>query len=230
MLQVFDLPNHLPASPKEQDPDLPTLFCLIGKKGLLAGLVTPRDANGLYPGGTKFLPTTGTQLISRAGAKFAEALHHLTLFQPIPKPGAHWLELGASPGGMTAELLRHKYRVTAVDRARLDERLAKRPDLLFIQENAAAYEPPADTLYDGLLCDLNDSPVAAIQTVLRYQRFMKSGAPLIFTLKTTGITGFAEMNRLDEKIREIAKNAALKHLATIHLSYNRQEFTMLFCR
>ena len=60
---------------EDQDPDQPTLFCLVGKEGLFCGLATPRETNGFYPGGTKFISQNTESTISRAGAKIAEALH-----------------------------------------------------------------------------------------------------------------------------------------------------------
>ena len=80
----------------------PNLFCLVGKEGLFCGLQSPAASNGFYPGGTKFIRQNTPDTISRAGAKIAEALHYLQLKKTPPPAGSQWLELGASPGGMTA--------------------------------------------------------------------------------------------------------------------------------
>jgi 23S rRNA (cytidine2498-2'-O)-methyltransferase len=120
---LFDAKGDLSKEVEEQDPDRMSLYCLVGKEGLFCGISSPRDANGFYPGGTKFISQKAPHTISRAGAKIAEALHILKLHRPLPKKGSHWLELGACPGGMTAELLERNYLVTAIDRAPLDRRL-----------------------------------------------------------------------------------------------------------
>jgi 23S rRNA (cytidine2498-2'-O)-methyltransferase len=89
----------------EQDPAVPALFCLVGRHGLYAGLASPRECNGFYPGGVRFLPKSTDKAISRAGAKVAEALHHGRLFGEPPGAGRALVGTGASPGGMTSELL-----------------------------------------------------------------------------------------------------------------------------
>src|SRR5690606_37598236 len=114
MLQVF--PPLAVGEAEKQHSDRPSPFCVVGKGGLYAGLSTPKEANGFNPGGTKFISQGAEDTISRAGAKIAEALHYMRLHLPDLPPDTHWLELGASPGGMTAELLGRGHRVTAVDR------------------------------------------------------------------------------------------------------------------
>ena len=67
---------------------------------------------------------------------------------------SHWLDLGASPGGMTSELLARGHRVTAVDRAPLDARLRHANGLIFAQEDVAAFRPRTDMVFDAIVCDL----------------------------------------------------------------------------
>jgi 23S rRNA (cytidine2498-2'-O)-methyltransferase len=143
-----------------QDPEAPTLFCLVGKEGLFCGLQSPRESNGFYPGGTKFIRQNAPETISRAGAKIAEALHFLKLHRPALPEGAHWLELGASPGGMTSELLARGYRVTAVDKAALDVRLKNAPGLHFVRADVDLFRPEESERFDALLSDMNGDPRA----------------------------------------------------------------------
>jgi len=225
-LQLFP---PLPAADdvESQAPEKPTLFCLIGSEGLFCGLLDPKSANGFYPGGTKFIRQE-KDAISRAGAKFAEALHHLRLHTTPLAAGSHWLELGASPGGMTAELLRHGYQVTAIDRAALDARLEHAPGLRFLQADVADYTPPAGIRFDALISDMNGDAQAAIRQVIRLAPHLKPGAVLVFTLKTPNVTGFEETNLLYHRVLALAKNAGLHLLASTHLTYNRHEFTLFF--
>ena len=205
-----------------------TLFGLVGKEGLFCGMQSPRDCNGFYPGGTKFIGQSSPDTISRAGAKIAEALHYLPLHRPLPRKGSHWLELGASPGGMTSELLGRGYQVTAIDRAPLDPRLDRQPGLNFARLDVAAFRPNASMTYDAILSDMNGDPRESIHQVGRLAGNLKPGGLAIFTLKTTGAPTFPAMNELLRSTVSTAKEAGLRLFAKTHLTYNRQELTLFF--
>lgn len=174
VLQLF--PALAAGAVEEQDPEKETLFALVGREGLFSGMATPKAANGFYAGGSKFIDQDSAETISRAGAKVAEALHYLRLYREVPAAGSHWLELGACPGGMTAELLAREQRVTAVDRAPLDARLKGRAGLVFVHSDVADFEPGAGVVYDAMLSDLNGPPEESIDEVIRLSRALKPGA------------------------------------------------------
>lgn len=205
-------------------------YVMVGRGGLFCGLSTPRAANGFHPGGTRYIRQADEELPSRAGAKIAEALHHLRLFGTPPPAGTHWLELGASPGGMTRELLRHGYRVTAIDRAPLHSSLDGADGVAFSCCNVAAWKPPAGTCFGALLCDMNGPAMTAMTQVARLAKALDDGAPVIFTLKTAGAESFDEIASLQGHVSKIAVQAGLRHLQTTHLTYNRREFTMFLER
>ncbi|MEO5715318.1 MAG: class I SAM-dependent methyltransferase [Luteolibacter sp.] len=211
-----------------QKGDVPTLFCLVGKEGLFCGMQSPKVSNGFYPGGTKYISQGSPDTISRAGAKIAEALHYLLLHRPAPVKGAHWLELGASPGGMTSELLRRGYKVTALDRAPLDKRLDHQRELRFILADVATYEPKSGTKFDAILSDMNGAAEDAIRHVGRLSRHLTPGGLVIFTLKTPGAVTFTEINGLYAEVVGAAAAAGLDLFARTHLTYNRLEFTLFF--
>ena len=211
-----------------QDRDLPTLFCLVGKEGLFCGMQSPKASNGLYPGGTKYISQNSPDTISRAGAKIAEALHYLLMHRKPLKKGSHWLELGASPGGMTSELLSRKFKVTAIDRAPLDKRLDRQPDLVFALLDVAAFKPNSSMRYDAILSDMNGDPGESIRQVSRLSKNLNPGGLVIFTLKTTGISTFEEINALYRSTVETAIGASLALIAKTHLTYNRNELTLFF--
>ncbi len=214
--------------PEEQDPLRPSLFCLVGKEGLFAGMATPRDCKGFHPGGTRHIRQGGT--ISRAGAKIAEALHHLALHRPAPPPGSRWLELGASPGGMTAELLRRGYRVLAVDRAPLDERLSGEPELEFVRADVAGFSPDPGATFDALLCDLNGPAPQAIRHVAGLVPHLAGGGLVVFTLKAAGTETAEALVAAVDDVTGIAARAGLRVVAVTHLTYNRRELTVFFER
>ncbi|QIF03694.1 SAM-dependent methyltransferase [Roseimicrobium sp. ORNL1] len=230
VLQLFPEVASRGLDAESQDPEKTTLFCLVGKEGLYCGLQSPRAANGFYPGGTKFIAQGDENTISRAGAKIAEALHYLRLHRAVPAAGSHWLELGASPGGMTSELLNRDYRVTAVDRAPLDSRLRHERQLLFVQCDVAEFQPPEVTRYDALLCDLNGEAKDSMQQVIRLAPSLKQGGLIVFTLKMPGIATVHGVLTLLDDVCKDASQAGLRVLAQTHLSYNRHEFTLFFER
>lgn len=212
--------------PEQQDPTQASLFCLVGKQGLFCGIQSPRDSNGFYPGGSRFISHRGPAAVSRAGAKLAEALHFLPLHRPPPPAGSRWLELGASPGGMTAELLERGCQVTAIDRAPLDRRLDARPGLTFHRADVARWPVPGRAVFDALLCDLNGDPRASIQQVARLTPALRPGALVIFTLKLTGAETIDAADNLRAAVLTTASHAGLRCFAQTHLTYNRREFTL----
>lgn len=215
---------------EEQDPEAPTLFCLVGKEGLFCGLQSPLDSNGFYPGGTKFISQSAETTISRAGAKIAEALHYIRLHRPVPAAGARWLELGASPGGMTSELLARGYRVTAVDRAPMDPRIKKHDHLSIVLADVEAYRPPETHRFDALLCDMNGDARDSLRQVVRLSDRLETGALIVFTLKGAGAETPREMIDLTRAANTYANSAGLMPIARTHLTYNRHELTLFFER
>ncbi len=226
-LQLFP-PLPSAADVESQDPTQATLYCMIGKEGLYAGMATPRATNGFYAGGSKFIRQDPEHSISRAGAKIAEALHYIRLYRPELPERAHWLELGASPGGMTSELLDRDFFVTAVDRAPLDPRIARHPRLRFYPENAKTFRASDGEEFDALLCDLNGSPLDALDCVIYQLPHLRKGALIIFTLKAHKAATLDGMASLHRETLNKAKRAGLTLLAQTHLTYNRHEFTLFW--
>lgn len=214
--------------PEEQDPAGLTLFALLGKEGLFCTVASPQSCRGFYAGGSKFISHNAPHSISRAGAKVAEALHFLRLFRPALPEQTLWLELGASPGGMTAELLERGFAVTAVDRAPLDPRVASHPRLEFFADNAATFMPPRDCLHDALLCDMNGDAEDSLAIVLHKRSVLRAGALVIFTLKTHKAADLEEILALHQRVREQARRGGLLFVAQTHLTYNRNEFTLFW--
>ncbi|MCB1130376.1 MAG: hypothetical protein KDN05_04550 [Verrucomicrobiae bacterium] len=207
------------------DPTAPVLYAMVGKAGLFAGIASPREANGFHPGGEKFIKAGG---ISRAGGKIAGALHHLRLFHEPPARGAHWLELGASPGGMTAELLERGYQVTAVDRAPLDERLRGAAGLTEVHADVLHFHAPSGHRYDAILCDMNGDPRDSMRGVLRLLPSLESGGLVVFTLKLATEERLARIHALTGEVLAAAERSGLALLSLTHLPANRREFTCLF--
>lgn len=228
MLQLFPPRCATIRDAGSQHSRLPTLFCLVGKEGLFCGLQSPAASNGFHPGGTKYIRQNAPGTISRAGAKIAEALHYLQLDRPPPAAGSHWLELGASPGGMTAELLARGYLVTAVDRVPPDRRLDKACGLRAVIADAATFRPEQGTVYDAILSDMNGDAMESIPRVIRLASHLRPGGLVVFTLKLAGVESFAAANAVEAAVMDCAAAAGLRVFARTHLTYNRREFTLFF--
>jgi len=228
LLQI--LPPMPMSRVEDQNPQAESLFVLVGKEGMYAGIHCPQAANGFYPGGSFYVNQDTPETISRAGGKIAEALHYLRLHRSPLAPGSHWLELGACPGGMTAELLARAQRVTALDRAPLDPRLKGRAGLHFVQGEAERFRPPDDTRYDAILSDLNGPPEDSMEHVLRLSAWLKPGALVIFTLKVPQIENLAVPCAAFRKLVKRASTGGLRLFAHTHLTCNRHEFTLFFER
>jgi len=227
-LQLFPPQAGAMKSAEEQDSHAPSLFCLVGKDGLFCGVRSPAAAHGFYPGGTKFIRQNAPGTISRAGAKIAEALHQLRLYQKPPPAGSRWLELGASPGGMTAELLERGYQVTAVDRAPLDSRLDGVRGLRFVLADVATFRPETGVAYDVILSDMNGDPRESIARTIRLTKHLRPGGLVVFTLKLAETESFAAANQVEADVAGHAVAAGLRVIARTHLTYNRHEFTLFF--
>lgn len=227
-LQLFPPDLSEIRDPAALDPGDPVLWGLVGNEGLFCGMQSPRMAGGYYPGGTRFISQSRPGAISRAGAKIAEAIHQLGLHRAAPAKGASWLELGASPGGMTSELLARGYEVTAVDRAPLDPGLDSAPGLHFVRADAGEFRPPPGAAYDALLCDMNGDARDSMEIVARFAPRLRNGALVVFTLKMPGVSTVDSMLALRRGVLAIASHAGLDPLSCTHLSYNRYEFTLFF--
>lgn len=224
--------RNLPALPvqnvEDQDPDAETLFGLVGREGLYCGMRSPRKANGFFPGGSKFVPAHAADIISRAGAKIAEALHYLRLHRPPLPAGSRWLELGACPGGMTSELLNRGFHVNAIDVAPLDKRLDGHPGLTFVRANVMEYQPAADARFDALLCDMNGPPAGSIREVVRLAKHLVPGGLVIFTLKLPRVERIAAPLALLQSTVATARAGGLTFVTGTHLTCNGHEFTLFF--
>lgn len=222
------LPELKVKTVEEQQPGEATLFCLVGREGLFCGMQSPRDSNGLYPGGSKFVDTSSPDTISRAGAKIAEALHYLLMHRAPLAKGSHWLELGACPGGMTSELLAREFRVTAIDRSPLDARLNQRQGLRFKHADVADFQPQDGERFDAILSDMNGPPQQSMGQVLRLSANLQRGGLVVFTLKVPKVENLDAPCALFHNMVDVADRAGLRLFAQTHLTYNRHEFTLFF--
>jgi 23S rRNA (cytidine2498-2'-O)-methyltransferase len=139
-----------------------------------------------------------------------------TVLGEAPKAGEFCLDLGACPGGWTWVLQQLGARVLSVDKAPLDDRIARLPNVSYRSESAFALDPqtigPVDWLFSDIIC----YPSRLLTLV---QKWLASGLVRRFvcTVKFQGETDFATA----QKLAEIPGSRLL------HLHHNKHELTWI---
>jgi 23S rRNA (cytidine2498-2'-O)-methyltransferase len=152
---------------------------------------------------------------NRAYLKLWEAL---TLFGVYPTAGETAMDLGASPGGWTYVMQTFGTHVTAVDKAELEPRIARLPNVSFLKQSAFALDPAASTeKIDWLLCDIACYPERTYQLITQW---LASGRVknMIFTIKLQGETDLSVLKPFQD----------IPDGRVIHLFYNKHEVTFFY--
>jgi len=118
--------------------------------------------------------------ISRAEFKLLEAMETFKLAWPN---NGSALDLGAAPGGWTRITRLHRLRVTAIDPADLDPRLAADPGVRHLRHTAQRYLPGTDDTFDVILNDMRMDARDSAQLMLTARRNLKPGGWAVMTLK-----------------------------------------------
>jgi 23S rRNA (cytidine2498-2'-O)-methyltransferase len=150
---------------------------------------------------------------SRAYLKLWEALVRRRRF---PAAGERCLDAGASPGGWTWALAGLGARVTAVDRAPLEERIAALPQVSFIRHDAFTLRPEDIGPLDWLFCDVICYPPRLYEWI---ERWLQSGLcrNFVCTIKMQGRPDFETTRRF----------AAIPGGNVVHLCHNKHELTWI---
>lgn len=175
-------------------------------------LAAPRTASPFRHGEVRFVEDH-ERPPSRAYLKLWEVFTRLGV---MPGPGDRCLDLGACPGGWTWVLAELGAHVISVDKAPLDERVARRPDVEVRQESAFGLDPAAVGEVDWLFSDIICYPARLLALV---RRWMASGRARRFvcTVKFQGSTDHATTREL----------AAIPGAQLVHLFHNRHELTFI---
>lgn len=220
---VSTRPRNTPESGSEG-----ILSVIVDEKGLFAGVSPSRLHIGTaLVGGLGFLSKCGsedknTATPSRAGGKIKEVLDLFGEIDSNIHNLENWLELGAAPGGMTQQLVDWGARVTAVDLADLDPRIAKHPNVTYRKINAQDITSAAE--FDALLSDMNGPYENASQIVGRLSQSLPSGAIVVYVLKLNNSP--SPRQALDSVLKQLSRQG-LKIQAIKHLFHNRQELTLM---
>lgn len=148
---------------------------------------------------------------NRAYLKLWEAL---TLLGKYPEAGDFALDLGASPGGWTYVLQSCGAKVLAIDKAPLDNKIAKLPGVKCSQISAFSLKPSDFEYIDWFVCDMACYPERLYEWILLWIESKKVGK-YILTLKLQGETDFSILNKFNQipggKVLHLYNN---KHEAT----------------
>ncbi|GHU97413.1 SAM-dependent methyltransferase [Spirochaetia bacterium] len=169
---------------------------------------------------------------SRAYLKLWEALVRCRKW---PGPGQRCLDAGASPGGWTWALARLGAKVTAVDRAPLEDRILAVPGVEFIKHDAFTLNPEDIGPVDWLCCDVICYPPRLYGWI---EKWLTSGLcrNFVCTIKMQGgpeaANGREETGSVGRAIPnpgfDIARRfAAIPGSAVVHLYHNKHELTWM---
>lgn len=209
---IQDKLPHVSKKPIEPYAPLPTAplgaWTLLDRHTLLA---SPECSSPFADGEVRFVEDTEGPP-SRAYLKLWETF---TLTRRWPAKGERVLDLGSAPGGWSFVLAELGADVLSVDKAPLDERVARRPNVTHRRMSAFALDPkevgPVDWVFSDVIC----YPERLLRLV---RRWLDAGAErFVCTLKFQGETDH-------DVAREFAR---IEGARLMHLSHNRHELTFV---
>ena len=162
---------------------------------------------------------------SRSTLKLAEALLHFVGDDALAKrmrPGMTAVDLGASPGGWTWQLVRRGLTVTAVDNGPMDGALLDSGQVRHRREDGFRFRPPEPV--DWMVCDMVESPsrVCALAAQWLAEGWCRE---TIFNLKLPMKKRWEEVTRargiIDEALSGVVHRVRMKHLY-----HDREEITV----
>ena len=166
---------------------------------------------------------------SRSALKLAEAL--MEFFDERERkrrlaPGMTAVDLGASPGGWSWQLVQHGLMVTAVDHGAIDARLLDSGQVKHRRDDGFHFRPPEPV--DWMVCDMVESPSRIARLAGRWiaQGWCRE---TIFNLKLPMKKRWEEVERCRALIDE-ALGGGGYFLRLKHLYHDREEVTAHLAR
>jgi 23S rRNA (cytidine2498-2'-O)-methyltransferase len=194
------------------------------------GISLARDNLSAWPGGMRHFAQTPEQ-ISRAEFKLLEALEIFGV--SLPERGRA-LDLGAAPGGWTRLLLDAGLNVVAVDPAKLDPRLFRRPSLIHFRGYAERYleiEEPGNRpqMFDVIMNDMRMDARDAARLLIEMRGKLQPDGFILSTLKLPHATANIDpLKNLHEAMSLLSRHFNI--VQAKQLFHNRQEVTVIVAR
>lgn len=162
---------------------------------------------------------------SRSALKLAEAMLEFTGGRKF-EPGLTAVDLGASPGGWTWQLVQRGFMVTAVDNGPMDARLMDSGQVKHRRDDGFHFRPPDPVQW--MVCDMVESPARIARLVAKW---IAEGwcVETIFNLKLPMKKRYEEVLRCRAIIDE-ALGGKGYYLRMKQLFHDREEVTAYLAR
>jgi 23S rRNA (cytidine2498-2'-O)-methyltransferase len=174
-------------------------------------ILASHDTSSLYPLAEMTFLEDQVNPPSRAYLKLWE---FFTCYSPrLPRPDEHLLDMGACPGGWTWVMQSFGGKVTAVDKAPLEPRIASLPNVTVLEESAFGLDPARLSKVDWFFSDIICYPERLLELIKRWE---KTGVKnFVCTIKFQGPTDHAATARF---VSELGGRV-------IHQHHNKHEVT-----
>ena len=140
------------------------------------------------------------------------------------RPGMTAVDLGASPGGWTFQLVKRGLHVTAVDNGPMDEQLMATGQVTHLREDAFTFR--SHELVDILVCDVVEQPARITQLMLEWLREGRCKAA-IFNLKLPMKKRWEETSAcLDRLTKALKESGNSWQISGKQLFHDRKEVTI----
>ena len=139
--------------------------------------------------------------------------------------GLKAVDLGASPGGWTYQLVRRGMMVSAVDNGPMAESLMETGQVRHYMEDGFKFSPSRKNIH-WLVCDMIEKPakVANLMAWWLVEGYCKEA---IFNLKLPMKRRYDEMKQCFEQIKSVLKEHEVKYqMQAKHLYHDREEITV----
>ena len=213
------------ASVAFDDPQAPERLHVffVGGRACYVGLSTVGNSSR-WPMGIPRLRTPAAAP-SRSAVKLAEALMEFAPERAF-EPGLSAVDLGASPGGWTWQLVQRGFMVTAVDNGPMDERLLESGQVKHRRDDGFHYRPPDPVAW--MVCDMVESPSRIARLVAKWaaEGWCRES---IFNLKLPMKKRWEELERCRAIIDEPLGGGGY-YLRFKHLYHDREEVTGYLAR
>lgn len=165
---------------------------------------------------------------SRSTLKLEEAFHVFIPYEEWDerlKGGLNAVDLGASPGGWTYQLVKRSMMVHAIDNGTMDKRLLESGQVKHYQEDGFKFEPKKYNVY-WLVCDMVDKPARVTELIAKW---LINGwcREAIFNLKLPMKKRYDEVKlNLDKLALQLSENNINVQIQAKQLYHDREEVTV----
>ena len=161
--------------------------------------------------------------ISRAEYKLREAIEVFSIDMNQYKEA---LDLGAAPGGWSNVLLSYGCNVTAIDPAKMDQRILANPKLKHYKETTQQYLARGlEKRYDIIVNDMKMDVVQSCAIINEFAHLLSENGLIVITFKLPNKYNYLNVKRGFEELKSYYHIKAARQLF-----HNRSEITVVLER